>query len=290
MWNSIAIFAAAQSVSISAYGEVELPHSSLIQLGLRGNTDEPNSLMMTSTAADTLKKGAVLKKTKAIDGSFVRSQYENIFPHGNRNAAAHRWFNYLYNQAKEGTAFDPDFAELNKYYCPISGSPTDGSNLAQIELSKVGGGKEEGSFSFCCSPCYCDMVDLVKVDTISVEGMEYKALVIGDPCTNSAIINDDGTLDVEFPDPYDSSKTENLGTSDGEAGAAPDVICESHHGGYKLQNATLSKHKHIVIGLLHDTPGITFSSDEIDCTKREEEGFVGGMGSIFRELAKLNPI
>jgi hypothetical protein len=284
MRNSIVIFAAVNSVSISASGEVELPHSSLIQLTLRGNPAETKPMIMTATANENLNT-ATLKKAKAIDGSFTGSEYSNVFPHGNRNAASHRWFNYLYNQAEAGSTFEPDFAGVNKYYCPISGSPTQGSNLAQIELPKIGGGKQAGSFSFCCSPCYCDMLDFVKVDTISVTGTEYKALVIGDPCTDSSIINEDGTLNVEFPDPFQrGSGTENLAT------AAPDVICEKKHGRYKLQNATLSDRNHIVIGLLHDSPGITFSSDEVDCASREEEGFNSGMGSIFRELAKLNPI
>jgi hypothetical protein len=282
MRTSIAIFVAVQSVSISASGEVELPHSSLIQLGLRGNPEETNSMMMTKSETDMLKKTATLKKNKAIDGSFTGSMYDTVFPHGNRNAASHRWFNYLYTQAEAGTSFDPDFAEVNKYYCPISGSPTQGANLAQIKLSQVGGGKKEGSFSFCCSPCYCDMMEFVKVDTISVMGTQYNALVIGDPCTDDAIINHDGTLDKEFYDPFGRSGKVSLATE------APDVICEKSHGKYHLQNATLSDNKHIVIGLLHDSQGETFPDEE--CEDRAAHGYNSGMGNIFRVLAGLNPI
>jgi hypothetical protein len=286
MWHFITLFAVAHSVIISASGEIDFPYHSLIQFGLRGHSQEAKSMMVATTS--TAKTATVVvkptKDVRTIDGSFTRSAYDLIFPHGNRNAASHRWFNYVYNKAEAGNAFDPDFAEVNKYYCPISGSPTSGSNLAQITLPRVTGGKEAGSFSFCCSPCYCDMMDFVKVDTISVKGKEYRALVIGDPCTNPAIINNDGTLNVQFADPWDPSNMEDLAT------AAPDVICDKSKGAYKLQNATLSENQHIVIGLLHDSPGVTFSQEEIDCATREEEGFVGGMGSIFRELAKLNPI
>ena len=54
----------------------------------------------------------------------------------------------------------------------------------------------------------------------AVPWSHHRALVIGDPCTNPAIINNDGTLNVQFADPWNPSNMEDLAT------AAPDVICK----------------------------------------------------------------
>jgi hypothetical protein len=293
MKHSLAIFTAVHSATISASGDIELPHPSLLQLALRDDSQKGKSTMMTSTA--TLKWAGTEKKhphngtADVMTHEEFTGKYDEIFPHGNRNAASHRWFTYLYNQAEAGQTFDPDFAGMNKFYCPISGSPTSGADIAYITLPSVSGGTEEGAFSFCCSPCYCDMVDLVHVDTISVQGTQYRALVIGDPCTDSSIVNGDGTLNVAIvQDPSDPSSKENL------AMVAPDVTCEeSSGGGYKLQNATLSDGGYIIIGLLLDTTGLSNVQnfeDDNDCAERAKNGYVGGMGSIFRKVAEINPI
>jgi hypothetical protein len=287
MWNSIAIFTAVHSVTISASGEIELPHNSLIQLGLRGNLQETKSKMTAATGA--LKKTSTAKKTDdVVTSDFVNTEYANIFPEKNRNAAAHRWFNYLYEHAEAGGTFDPDFATLNKFYCPVSGSPTNGGNLAPVELPSVTGGKKEGAFSFCCSPCFCDLQDFVQVDTITVSGTTYDVLVIGDPCTNADIIRDDGLLDVPFADPWNPDTTDNLAES------ANDVRCEKDDttDTYSLQGATKSDNGYIVIGLLHLSSDATVAdlSNEMDCANREASGYVGGMGDIFRKVAEQNPI
>jgi hypothetical protein len=216
----------------------------------------------------------------------LHDAYFEIFPSGNRNAASYKWFTYIKNKKeKEKKTFD--FEHLNKFYCPISGSPTGGSTLAKVTLPQAAAQDEKsGSFSFCCSPCVCDMEDFVHVDKVKVEGKAYNALVIGNPCSNRELILPDGKLDVTFTDPFDTSVKTSLAES------APDVVCECGKGASEctLVNATLSEAGHPIIGLLHASRAGEDLTAESQCASREENGFRSGMGLIFRKVAEINPI
>eukprot|EP00931_Biecheleriopsis_adriatica_P009173 TRINITY_DN11026_c0_g1_i1.p1 TRINITY_DN11026_c0_g1~~TRINITY_DN11026_c0_g1_i1.p1 ORF type:complete len:261 (+),score=54.18 TRINITY_DN11026_c0_g1_i1:117-899(+) len=206
--------------------------------------------------------------------------YCNIFPSGNRNAASFRWFKFIADRAAQ---MDVNlFEELSKGYCPISGSPIAGTNQARVKLNKVGGGQEEyGSFYFCCDPCICDMVDLVKMDTktltfSSQTSKQYKVLVHGDPCKDAA------ALDAEFTDPF-SGANESLRT------AAPDVTCQ----GDALDSAVFSDGGYPIIGVFFDDPGDgsgAVAEDTTYCQTRAGAGYNSGMGLIFRKVAEITPI
>jgi len=216
----------------------------------------------------------------------LRNAYFEIFPSGNRNAASYKWFTYIKNKKeKEKKTFD--FAHLNKFYCPISGSPTGGSTLAKVSLPRAGSdGAQSGSFSYCCSPCVCDMQDFVHVDTVLVQEKSYDALVIGNPCAKRELVLPNGRLDVSFADPFDPSVTTSLAES------APDVVCDCGHGDGKctLVNATLSEKGHPVIGLLHASGAGEELTAEANCEARQDNGFRSGMGLIFRKVAEINPV
>jgi hypothetical protein len=217
----------------------------------------------------------------------LHDAYFEIFPSGNRNAASYKWFTFI-KQKKEKEKKTFDFEHLNKFYCPISGSPTGGTTLAQVSLPRAGRSDETkaGSFSFCCSPCVCDMQDFVHVDTVLVEGQKHSALVIGNPCARRALVLPNGRLDVTFTDPFDPSVRTSLAES------APDVVCDCAKGDgpCSLVNATLSEQGHPIIGLLHKTRAGEDLSAQANCDAREDGGFRSGMGLIFRKVAEINPV
>jgi hypothetical protein len=209
--------------------------------------------------------------------------YYHIFRSGNRNAASHKWFNWLHIYA-ENPAFEFDFVHLNKYYCPISGSPTSGARLAKITLPRLGSGEpQEGAFSYCCWPCFCDLMDFAYVDTVTVADESYNAIVIGDPCANEAVRTASGHLDVAYQDPF-RDDTANL------KDVAPELQCECPSSGCRLSNATLSDGGYPVIGLFFaPEEGSDFDVAE-ECQSRADTGYQSGMGLIFREAAGVNPI
>ncbi len=80
------------------------------------------------------------------------------------------------------------FAEVNRGFCPVSGSPISGVQRNVLTLPSVpelGGGPLSGVFLYCCWPCVCDMEDLVRVDTKTIQladgAREYKFFVHGNP-------------------------------------------------------------------------------------------------------------
>lgn len=206
--------------------------------------------------------------------SDLASQYCNIFTTGNRNAASFRWFNFL--MSKTHTLTPSSFEELNKGYCPISGSPIGGTNKARVSLKTVSGGTETGSFHFCCDPCLCDMVDMVRVDTktihVGTDNSQYKVLVHGDPCKNEE------QLKEAFTDPFSGSSVK-------LAAVAPEVTCEDG----SLKGAQKSDAGHPIIGLFFADPGTTPSATAA-CAKRASGGYQSGMGLIFRKVAEITPI
>lgn len=208
------------------------------------------------------------------------NEYSSIFPSGNRNAASFKWFSYIANcsASVKKTAFEL----MGTGFCPISGSPIGGTNKGQVTLNKIGGGTQTGVFYFCCDPCLCDMMDLVKVDTKTVsfgdEGSkEYNVLVHGDPCTNQA------KLQESFTDPL-TGKTQTL------AEVAPEIACD----GNVLRGATMSDGGKPIIGLLYDVDSSGILDGRTDafkqgCAARASDGFSSGMGMIFRKVASITP-
>ena len=39
---------------------------------------------------------------------------------------------------------------------------------------------QEGALSYCCTPCFCDLKDFAQVDSVTVAGETYDAIVIGE--------------------------------------------------------------------------------------------------------------
>merc|ERR1719171_592067 len=141
-------------------------------------TAAPSQPDVQTTQAPTTAAPAPLNVVEFTAADFHGSYYA-IFQTGNRNAASHKWFQFLKSK-KEDPGLQFDFEHLSKYYCPISGSPTYGNRLAKITLPRVGSGDpQEGAFSYCCTPCYCDLMDFAQVDNVTVAGETYDAPVIG---------------------------------------------------------------------------------------------------------------
>lgn len=231
-----------------------------------------------------------------FNSSELRASFYEIFRTGNRNAASFKWFNFIKSQ-KENPELTFDFEHLNKFYCPISGSPTYGNHLAKMTLPRVGSLEpQEGAFSYCCTPCFCDLLDFAYVDTVTVAGACYNAIVMGNPCANEELLDDDGKLDVAFEDPFRPGQIANL------AEMAPEVACECSNSRCRLRNATLSDGGYPVIGLFFDAsegedwenrpPSLdrTRTGIAFDCQGREEQGYSSGMGMVFRKVAEINPI
>jgi hypothetical protein len=128
-------------------------------------------------------------------------------------------------------------------------------------------------------------MDFAYVDSVTVAGESYDAIVIGDPCSEEELINNEGRLDVSFVDPFGSGETiRNL------ADVAPELACECPAGGCRLSNATFSDGGYPVIGLFFDAAeGEEFNLED-DCAIREQQGYASGMGLIFRKAAEISPI
>ena len=72
---------------------------------------------------------------------------------------------------------------------------------------------------------------------------------------------------------------------------APEVYCQNG----RLVGATRSNHDHIVIGMVQSEQRYVFGNYQASqisnrCTRRKNQGYRSGMGSIFVEVASINPI
>jgi len=216
--------------------------------------------------------------------------YDQIFEHGNRNAASHLWAHFVLSHAEDCFSHT-DLTELFVQFCPVSGSPlgpASASNTYKYTLPLAdGSGDASGVTHHCCWPCSCDTSDLIKVDTKSVKdktglAKQYKFLVIGDPCVhNPKVCTEAGDFDQCIPQ------------------EAPDVVCE----GNKLKNAEHSDGGHIIIGMFGDVPAsedqyVDFATaldadgNKLNeaCAAREAADYDSGMGAIFQQVARINPI
>merc|ERR1711907_47106 len=225
-----------------------------------------------------------LIQTRAQDCTGMHStrelfrQYPKIFKTGNRNAASHLWAGYLLERCT--CVSKARFLTLSKGFCAVSGSPLDNvprpRSCYQAQHKSVSGSMVIGQERHCCPPCFCDAQDWVAIDTKTVKFKDGSAklnfMVIGNPC-------------VKSDHPFSASLKKQ----------APELSCS----GGKLAGATLSDSKHIIIGVFY------VSSDEKDSDcHAQDTGFLkkmcvvrdknpsgtGGMGSIFDDLAKINPV
>jgi len=199
----------------------------------------------------------------------LRQQYYNIFPHQNRNAASHRWATFLIERSRSLTK--ATFEHMFSGFCPVSGSPIGQPGRRTLWQMTIPIASDEskwttGGIHFCCWPCVCDTADYIRVDTKTVElkdgTFQFNFLVLGNPCEV------DGQLIPR---------------------QAPDANCD----GKELVKATMSDNGFVIIGLLQD---LARAPPQVDiqvadhCEHRANTGYRSGMGTIFREVAGINPI
>jgi len=207
------------------------------------------------------------------------NQYDAIFKTGNRNAASHLWSTYLFQRSK--CVSSKQFETLSKAYCAISGSPvqpTEETCYASQHKSVASGTMVSGQERHCCPPCYCDAQDWVAIDTKTVTFKDGASaalsfMVIGNPCATNQ-------------NPF----TEDLKKS------APELACDGNH----LKGATLSDNNHVIIGMYFTGSNASeecmYSSGPMKaeltqmCQQRHANPTQGGMGEIFINLAKINPV
>jgi len=224
----------------------------------------------------------------------LKDNYFNIFKSGNRNAASHLWTSFMMQHA--ASLPEKSVLQAFKYFCAVSGSilPDDPRTIYKVTLPRVTGGKVSGAVRHCCWPCICDMHDLVRVDTKTMETADgkknYDFLVIGDPCKNET------ALDAPFKDPF-SGEMAPLSE------AASELKC--HDG--KLKGAVYSDHGYPIIGMLFnskddmDAADERYSKHDKDshdptygfggmCVMRQLHGYNSGMGLIFHLVADITPI
>jgi len=200
----------------------------------------------------------------ACSAAKIPEAYDTVFPSGNRNAASHLWFSHVNEVACRDRPL-AEVMEAHKSYCPISGSPVFGNNFWKYSLPKVGSATEkvEGAALHCCSPCVCDMMDYVRVDTHTVAGGSLNVLVIADPCI--------GTSGESYPEQ-----------------GAPDVKCSDG----RLHGATFSTGGHPIIGVFFPVTGGEQDSEvQGNCAERPRDAngcYQSGMGEIFRNVACQN--
>lgn len=233
-------------------------------------------------------------KSSNSDDSLLVNAYENVFPSGNRNAAAFVWSHWLLGKSHEFSA--EKFQKLFSMFCGVSGaylSPDEGAFPQQharwrLTLDQVTGGQRKGFMFYCTGckgwPCLCDAKDFIRVDTktVTLKGgkkKKYHFAVMGDPC------KDPKSLTKPFWEPLDKQQ-ETVEKS------APEVSCGSDG---LLQNAQKSDHGHIILTMFHDDEDDDIKAHhqadyEEKCKTREENGFESGMGMIFRKVAGISPL
>merc|ERR1711907_10042 len=194
-------------------------------------------------------------------------EYNNIFKHGNRNAASHLWSAFLLDNAGGMTA--SRLEHLSAGYCAVSGSPVTPSQYTRyrMTLPTVTGGNATGLVYYCCWPCVCDTQDFIKVDTRTVQTAEgtkqYRFMVIGNPCNRKEKIPSE----------------------------APEVRCGPNG---ELLGAPLSDNGYVILAMFFDDskkePAYNESMFAAECEDRKNNGYNSGMGEIFRQVAGISPI
>jgi len=206
----------------------------------------------------------------------LHQAYESIFfPSQNRNAASHLWVKYVLERSKKLTK--DDLLHVFGGFCPVSGSPVTPSErnlFTGLKVKRVSSDVFDSvNVHVCCFPCMCDIQEFTKTDELTVKVKSdvdgeivdhiFQVLVIGDPC----------------------SKPEDIPRD------APAVKCEDG----QLKDAVLSDNGHVVIGMTQpeneDTKdGYPAAGLKNRCDVRRENGYEGGMGTIFLRIASISPI
>jgi len=150
-------------------------------------------------------------------------------------------------------------------------------------LASGGDTVESGLMYFCCTPCFCDTEDFIKIDTKTVRlasGVEkvYKFGTIGNVC------NAPGKLSEEHVSPFNGQK---YTLSGGNNPRAPELICEDN---CQLKGATLSDNGGVIIGMFFEDDGSPTNNANLPenyCSDRAASGYNSGMGTIFRKAAEI---
>merc|ERR1712166_1057017 len=193
-------------------------------------------------------------------------EYNNIFRHGNRNAASHLWSAFLMDHA--ATMPLDRYNQLSAGYCAVSGSPVTPQQRTRyrMTLDSVTGGRVTGIVYYCCWPCVCDTQDFIKVDTKTVRTLQgastHRFMVVGNPCANKEKIPRE----------------------------APEVRCDQHGG---LIGAQMSDHGYVILAKFFEDDGsnaMDHSTFDGHCEHRKQMGYNSGMGEIFRKVAAIHPV
>lgn len=243
--------------------------------GLRNDAADINGRVLA--AGDLTPQVSEIWSGSSVED--LHSEYWNIFPSGNRNAASHLWSRFVLERSLQMSS--ETLQSLFMGFCPVSGSPVQPSDAKayQYSLEKVdGSGEAKGIIYHCCWPCFCDMKDFVKVDTkhvVTTDGERtYNVLVLGNPCAHPE------QLDVEHEDVFNGG-TYTLKQS------APDLKCSDG----SLDGAVMSDNGYVIIGMIHDHPDAIENQELLDvCVERAQSGYRSGMGTIFRIAAAISPI
>jgi len=214
------------------------------------------------------------------------NEYYNIFPTSNRNAAAFRWSSFILERSWQMSA--GTFEHLASGYCAVAASivkPQD-STRYRLTLPMIGGGSKQGLMYYCCWPCICDALDLLKVDTKTVQlkdgtSRSYQFVVMGNPCSNP------DAMAAPYTCPF-SGRTTSMSEE------APEVKCNADGS---LKGATKSDHGYIIMSMFFEDRGQPSNEqsyftgfDGSPCAKRAAGGYQSGMGLVFRKVAGASPI
>ena len=116
---------------------------------------EPSYVIAWCLAATSPATRTAWEPTSVQD---LHREYNNIFRHGNRNAASHLWSTFIFERSH---GLSPSTLEmLFTGFCAVSGSPTRPSDYTRYRLTLplVSGGITSGYMYYCCWPCVCTPV------------------------------------------------------------------------------------------------------------------------------------
>lgn len=279
--------------------------------------------LLAATATGSLTGLSIKKQTRVWRGESVQdlhAEYQNIFTHGNRNAASHLWATFLFERAHQMT--ETKLLRMFSGFCAVSGSPVQPRDQSRyfLRLPSVVDDRAlvSGFMYFCCWPCVCDTQDFIRADTLTVETLdgarEYNVAVIGNPCDRPEKMTE------SFVQPFGHRRT-NL------VNEAPMLSCAADG---TLEGATMSDGGYVIISIFFKAPvsapalrasvgshteslsdiavprrelpepgrmrkvGRVNYQDEFEfsdmCQERAAKGYNSGMGEIFRRVAGISPI
>ena len=197
------------------------------------------SIAAAVVASSDEASGVVVPLWRGETVQDLHREYNNVFRHGNRNAASHRWATFLIDRASQMAPSKLEY--MFSGFCAVSGSPVRPSDygryLLRLESAVAHAPAEKGFMYYCCWPCVCDTQDFIKVDTKTVTTSEgpkrYRFAVIGNPCDHPE------KLTEHFVQPFGLRDT----TLEREA---PEVRCTSDGS---LEGATMSDHGFVIISM-----------------------------------------